>query len=102
MTVLHALLLYCCPQAQELASLLRHYSLMSHVNLIPWNPVDDSPYKRPGSGKVWPGEGGFVFDQHVALCRTVPQLYTGWQAACKCLIWPKCVGEEQNTTMQAG
>jgi hypothetical protein len=52
-------LLHCCctaphTQAQELASLLRHYNLMSHVNLIPWNPVDDSPYKRPGSSKVWP------------------------------------------------
>ena len=39
-------------QAQQLADLLRAYDLMSHVNLIPWNPVDESPYKRPGKAKV--------------------------------------------------
>ena len=33
--------------AQQLASLLHRFDLRSHVNLIPWNPVDDSTYKRP-------------------------------------------------------
>jgi len=41
-----------CFQAKELAGLLRQYDLMSHVNLIPWNPVDESPYKRPDKAKV--------------------------------------------------
>jgi hypothetical protein len=40
-------------QAEELASLLRRHDLMSHVNVIPWNPVDESEFKRP-SGEYWP------------------------------------------------
>lgn len=54
--VLHADV--CFLQAQELAALLRQYHLMSHVNLIPWNPVDESPYSRPGRGKVGQKGGG--------------------------------------------
>ncbi|EFN52752.1 hypothetical protein CHLNCDRAFT_36696 [Chlorella variabilis] len=34
-------------QAEELAALLRRHDLRSHVNLIPWNPVDDSEFQRP-------------------------------------------------------
>ena len=30
------------PPAEELATLLRRHDLRSHVNLIPWNPVDES------------------------------------------------------------
>lgn len=32
--------------------LLRQHRLMSHVNLIPWNPVDESDYRRPGRERV--------------------------------------------------
>jgi 23S rRNA (adenine2503-C2)-methyltransferase len=28
--------------AEELAGLLRRHQLRSHVNVIPWNPVDES------------------------------------------------------------
>lgn len=38
--------------AEELAQLLKRYDLRSHVNLIPWNPVDDSGYKRPDKAHV--------------------------------------------------
>ncbi|KAI8465112.1 MAG: hypothetical protein J3K34DRAFT_438190 [Monoraphidium minutum] len=38
--------------ARELAALLRSHNLASHVNLIPWNPVDDSDYKRPSAAAV--------------------------------------------------
>ena len=39
-------------QAEELGVLLSRYDLRSHVNLIPWNPVDDSPYERPSRNAV--------------------------------------------------
>ena len=45
----------CAPavrQAEELGVLLSRYDLRSHVNLIPWNPVDDSPYERPSRNAV--------------------------------------------------
>ena len=38
--------------AQQLASLLNRHDLRSHVNLIPWNPVDDSDYRRPDKAHV--------------------------------------------------
>ncbi|KAF8066346.1 rlmN [Scenedesmus sp. PABB004] len=38
--------------ARALAKLLRAHDLASHVNLIPWNPVKDSSYERPGPGRV--------------------------------------------------
>ena len=39
--------------AEELAALLRKYNNMrSHVNLIPWNPVDESEFKRPSKNAV--------------------------------------------------
>ena len=42
-----------CPlQAEELGTLLSRYDLRSHVNLIPWNPVDESPYERPSRNAV--------------------------------------------------
>lgn len=35
-------------QAEELAAVLwRHGSMRSHVNVIPWNPVDESEFSRP-------------------------------------------------------
>ena len=39
-------------QAAELGALLRRHDLMSHVNLIPWNAVDGSPYERPSNNAV--------------------------------------------------
>lgn len=48
-------MLCCIPpysQAGELAVLLRQHHLMSHVNLIPWNPVEDAAYKRPSRSRV--------------------------------------------------
>jgi 23S rRNA (adenine2503-C2)-methyltransferase len=41
-----------CVQAKELVALLRHYKLMSHVNLIPWNPVGESQFQRPNGARV--------------------------------------------------
>lgn len=39
--------------AKELVELLRNHNLMSHVNVIPWNPVDDSPgFTRPSRNRV--------------------------------------------------
>jgi len=43
--------------AKELAALLRRYSGSRkegcwHVNVIPWNPVDESEFKRPSKGGV--------------------------------------------------
>ncbi|WIA17218.1 hypothetical protein OEZ85_014098 [Tetradesmus obliquus] len=38
--------------ARELLALLRHYKLMSHVNLIPWNPVGESEFERPSRARV--------------------------------------------------
>lgn len=40
------------PQAGQLATLLRCNDLVSHVNLIPWNPVDESEFKRPAPADV--------------------------------------------------
>lgn len=31
---------------------MKRYKLMSHVNLIPWNPVDESDYRRPSRNSV--------------------------------------------------
>lgn len=39
--------------AAELASLLKHHDLASHVNLIAWNPVDDSEFKAPSRNRVY-------------------------------------------------
>ncbi|PRW33242.1 ribosomal RNA large subunit methyltransferase N isoform A [Chlorella sorokiniana] len=38
--------------AEELAALLRRHDLRSHVNLIPWNPVDESEFQRPSRRAV--------------------------------------------------
>ena len=39
--------------AEELAQLLKRYgSMKSHVNVIPWNPVDESEFKRPSRNAV--------------------------------------------------
>ena len=40
-------------EAEELAAVLKKYgSMKSHVNLIPWNPVDESEYSRPSKRGV--------------------------------------------------
>ncbi|GAX81702.1 hypothetical protein CEUSTIGMA_g9130.t1 [Chlamydomonas eustigma] len=38
--------------AKELAALLKRHRLMSHVNVIAWNPVDESEFKRPSGNRV--------------------------------------------------
>ena len=38
--------------AEQLSNLLKRFDLRSHVNLIPWNPVDDSGFKRPDKTHV--------------------------------------------------
>ncbi len=39
--------------AEELVAVLRRYgSMKSHVNLIPWNPVDESEFSRPSKKAV--------------------------------------------------
>lgn len=39
--------------AEELALVLKTYgSMKSHVNVIPWNPVDESEFKRPSKNGV--------------------------------------------------
>ena len=47
----------CCaprhPQAKQLARLLRDYNIESHVNVIPWNPVDESEYERPSRNRAY-------------------------------------------------
>jgi 23S rRNA (adenine2503-C2)-methyltransferase len=39
-------------KANELAELLHAHKLRSHVNLIPWNPVFGSGFKRPKRERV--------------------------------------------------
>ncbi|GLC37888.1 hypothetical protein PLESTM_000659900 [Pleodorina starrii] len=39
--------------AHELTALLRRYDMMSHVNVIPWNPVDESTFARPSRNRVF-------------------------------------------------
>lgn len=39
--------------ARELAELLRSHDLMSHTNVIPWNPVDESEFARPSRNQVY-------------------------------------------------
>jgi len=45
-------LLHTHTQARELAQLLRSHDLMSHTNVIPWNPVDESEFARPSRNQV--------------------------------------------------
>ncbi|GLI60560.1 hypothetical protein VaNZ11_002718, partial [Volvox africanus] len=39
--------------AKELVALLRRYNMMTHVNIIPWNPVDESEFVRPSRNRVY-------------------------------------------------
>jgi len=38
--------------AEELATLLHHWKLGNHVNIIPYNPISDSEFERPTKAKV--------------------------------------------------
>ena len=38
--------------ARELATLLRAHKVAHHVNLIPFNPIADSDYRRPSKAYV--------------------------------------------------
>ncbi|KAG2482550.1 hypothetical protein HYH03_018509 [Edaphochlamys debaryana] len=39
--------------AEELLALLKRHNLLSHVNLIRWNPVDESEFQRPSRNRVF-------------------------------------------------
>ena len=67
-------------QARELGALLRSYNLMSHVNLIPWNPVDDSQYVRPSRNRVF----AFVRELEAAGLTTTVRITRGLEAAAAC------------------
>mmetsp|Transcript_39195 Transcript_39195/g.101597 ORF Transcript_39195/g.101597 Transcript_39195/m.101597 type:complete len:472 (+) Transcript_39195:99-1514(+) len=40
-------------QAAQLAALIRERDMAAHVNLIPWNPVDESEFERPSRNSVF-------------------------------------------------
>ncbi|KAJ9518797.1 hypothetical protein QJQ45_026088, partial [Haematococcus lacustris] len=67
-------------QARELAELLRSYDLFSHVNVIPWNPVDDSHYKRPSRDRVM----AFVKELDAAGVPATIRMTKGLEAAAAC------------------
>ncbi|GFH28344.1 radical_SAM domain-containing protein, partial [Haematococcus lacustris] len=66
--------------ARELAELLRSYDLFSHVNVIPWNPVDDSHYKRPSRDRVM----AFVKELDAAGVPATIRMTKGLEAAAAC------------------
>lgn len=41
------------PQAAQLATLIKKHDMAAHVNLIPWNPVDESEFQRPSRNGVF-------------------------------------------------
>jgi 23S rRNA (adenine2503-C2)-methyltransferase len=67
-------------QARELGSLLRKFNLQSHVNLIPWNPVEDSKYQRPSRNRVF----AFVRELEAAGLTTTVRITRGLEAAAAC------------------
>eukprot|EP00951_Prasinocladus_malaysianus_P049093 scaffold665790_cov57-Prasinocladus_malaysianus.AAC.1 len=40
-------------EARALGRLIKAYNLAAHVNLIPWNPVDESDFQRPSRNGVY-------------------------------------------------
>ncbi|GBF88492.1 hypothetical protein Rsub_01205 [Raphidocelis subcapitata] len=66
--------------ARELAALLRSYDLASHVNLIPWNPVDESEYTRPSNTAV----AAFRKELEAANITTSLRVTRGLEAAAAC------------------
>jgi len=68
------------PQARELAALLSSHRLASHVNVIPWNPVDDSEFKRPSNGAVYAFRGAL----ETAGIPTSLRVTRGLEAAAAC------------------
>ena len=39
--------------AKELCTLLKQYDLLSHINIIPWNKIDDSSFERPSNNRAF-------------------------------------------------
>ena len=39
--------------ARELCSLLKQYDLLSHINIIPWNKIDESEFERPSNNRAF-------------------------------------------------
>lgn len=67
--------------ARDLASLLKlHGNMKSHVNVIPWNPVDESEFKRPSRNAVTT----FVRVLEQAGVRTSIRITRGLEAAAAC------------------
>jgi len=66
--------------ARELAGLLRAHDLLSHVNVIPWNPVDESEFKRPSRNSVM----RFVRELEAAGLAATIRMTRGLEAAAAC------------------
>ena len=67
-------------QATELAALLKGQDLASHVNLIPWNPVDDTEFKRPS--KVYISKFKEVLESKGVTCSV--RMTRGKEASAAC------------------
>ena len=68
-------------QAKDLAALLKeHGNMKSHVNVIPWNPVDESEFKRPSRKNVTT----FVRVLEQAGIKTSIRVTRGLEAAAAC------------------
>lgn len=68
-------------QARDLAALLKkHGNMKSHVNVIPWNPVDESEFKRPSRNSVTT----FVRVLEESGIRTSIRVTRGLEAAAAC------------------
>ncbi|KAL4440001.1 hypothetical protein ABPG75_003002 [Micractinium tetrahymenae] len=66
--------------AHELGALLRRHDLRSHVNVIPWNPVDESEFQRPSRRAVQ----GFVAALEAAGVPVSLRNTRGLEAAAAC------------------
>jgi len=66
--------------ARELAALLQRHQLASHVNIIPWNPVDESEFKRPSNNRVY----AFQRELEAAGVPCTRRITRGLEAAAAC------------------
>lgn len=68
------------PQARQLTSLLSRFDLRAHVNLIPWNPVEESEFQRPTKTAV----KGFTATLSAAGVTNSVRITRGMEAAAAC------------------
>jgi len=66
--------------ARELGEVLQRHNLLSHVNIIPWNPVDESGFKRPSRNRVH----SFQSVLEAAGLTTTIRITRGLEAAAAC------------------